>query len=117
MTLWNSWYELTSTLRPAFSRYRTFLWFLTVLAAFSLRPDLRGVTSFVRALGLNKVSYDSLLHFFHSTGIDLDMLSRLWLQSVLRYFPVHLIDQRPVLVLDGLKNPKEGRKKAERCPP
>ncbi|MFT5404500.1 MAG: hypothetical protein ACI9DF_003343 [Verrucomicrobiales bacterium] len=110
MTLWNSWYELTSTLRPAFSRYRTFLWFLTVLAAFSLRPDLRGVTSFVRGLGLNKVSYDSLLHFFHSTGIDLDMLSRLWLLTVLRYFPVHLIDQRPVLVLDGLKNPKEGRK-------
>lgn len=110
MALWISWYELVAALRPAFSRQRTFLWFLTVLAAFSLRPDLRGVTSFVRAIGLNELSYDSLLHFFHSTGIDLDKLSRLWLLTVLQRFPVHRIDQRPVLILDGLKNPKEGRK-------
>lgn len=110
MSLWISWYELVAALRPAFSRHRTFLWFLTVLAAFSLRPDLRGVSSFVRALGLNELSYDSLLHFFHSSGIDIDKLSRLWLLIVLRHFPVHRIDQRPVLILDGLKNPKEGRK-------
>ncbi len=110
MSLWISWYELVAALRPAFSRRRTFLWFLTVTAAFSLRSDLRGVTSFVRALGLRAVCYDSLLHFFHSTGIDLDKLSRLWLRTVLKRFPAHRVDGRPVFVLDGLKNPKEGRK-------
>jgi hypothetical protein len=110
MSLWISWYELVAALRPAFSRNRTFLWFLTVTAAFSLRSDLRGVTSFVRALGLRAPCYDSLLHFFHSTAIDLDKLSRLWLRIVLKRFPVHRIDGLPVFVLDGLKNPKEGRK-------
>ena len=40
-------------LRPACSRSTTFLWLALVLAGLSLRPDLAGVTSLVRALGLS----------------------------------------------------------------
>ena len=38
-------------LRPAFSRQRTFLWFATAVAGLTVRTDLLGVTSIVRALG------------------------------------------------------------------
>ncbi len=34
MDLWISWWNIVCLLRPAFSRARTFLWFLLVLAAF-----------------------------------------------------------------------------------
>ena len=40
MLLWLAWWNLVLCLRPAFSRYRAFLWFAVVLAAFSVRGDL-----------------------------------------------------------------------------
>ena len=75
-----------------------------------MRRDLLGVTSFVRALGLQERCYHSLLHFFHSNSVKLDLLAQLWLRLVIKLFPIHRIDARPVLILDGFKNPKEGRK-------
>ena len=47
---------------------------MVVLAALCLRPDLAGVTSLVRALGLSDASYYCLLHFFHSPALDVDAL-------------------------------------------
>ena len=110
MVLWSSWWNILSLLRPAFSRSRTFFWFLLVSAAFSLRQDLFGVTSFVRALGLSPSCYDSLLNFFHSSSVKIDLLSQLWFKVVLTHFPVYHLDDRPVLILDGIKYAKEGRK-------
>ncbi len=49
-------------LRPSCSRSTTFLWLVVVLAALCLRPDLAGVTSLVRGLGLSEASYYGLLH-------------------------------------------------------
>ena len=75
MDLWISWWNIVCLLRPAFSRARTFLWFLLVLAAFSVRNDLLGVSSFVRALGLSEHFYEHLLHFFHSNAVKTDRLA------------------------------------------
>jgi len=110
MHLWTEWWNIVHLLKPAFSRTKTFLWFVLVLMAFSVRSDLRGVTSLVRALCLKKHYYERLLAFFHSPSVDLDSLGRLWLSAVLRFFPVFRINGMPVAVLDGIKNPKEGRK-------
>ena len=110
MDLWLAWWNIVSLLRPAFSRSRTFLWFLLVLVAFAVRKDLAGVTSFVRALGLSEHCYERLLHFFHSDAVKIDQLAQLWLSIVIRLFPVYLVHGRPVLLLDGIKNAKEGRK-------
>ena len=41
---------------PAFGRCRTFLWFSVALAAYCVSEDLRGISSFVRALGLQRFS-------------------------------------------------------------
>ena len=110
MDLWISWWNIVSLLRPAFSRTRTFLWFLLVLAAFSVRKDLLGVTSFVRALGLSGDTYERLLDFFHSSAVNPDRLAQLWFKTVMERFPLYVMDGRPVLVLDGIKKSKEGRK-------
>ncbi|HZE22202.1 MAG TPA: transposase [Desulfobaccales bacterium] len=100
------------TLRPACARTTTFLWLTVVLAALCLRPDLAGVTSLVRAVGLSDASYLCLLHFFHSPALDLDPLTRLWRATLQRLFARGLIrvNGRPVVLADGLKRPKEGRK-------
>jgi hypothetical protein len=112
MILWMTWWDLVHSLRPAFGRYRTFLWFSVALAAFCVREDLRGVTSFVRSLGLQHTFYDRLLDFFHSPSVDLARLTALWSGLVLRVLRPFLftVNGRIVLLADGIKAPKSGRK-------
>ncbi len=57
MQLWLHWYNAIWLLRPACSRLRTFLWFATAVADLTVRTDLLGVTSIVRALGLHARFY------------------------------------------------------------
>jgi hypothetical protein len=109
--LWNDWWRLVCELRPACARTRSFLWMCVCLAGFSIRKDLQGVTSIVRALGLQSACYDRLLDLFHSPAVDLHRLTRAWCSLVLRAHPGILrVNGRPVLVGDGLKLPKAGRK-------
>jgi len=69
--LWNHWWNLVCDLRSACARTRTFLWMSLCLAGMTVRKDLLGVTSIVRALGLEPACYDRLLDFFHSAALDL----------------------------------------------
>ena len=110
--LWLAWLRAVQSLRPACARSTTFLWLVVVLAALCLRPDLAGVTSLVRALGLSEASYYCLLHFFHSPALNLDRLTQLWQQTVQGLFRRQMVrvNGRPVVLVDGLKRPKEGRK-------
>jgi len=109
--LWNHWWRLVCELRSACARTRTFLWMATCLAGMTVRGDLLGVTSIVRALGLVPACYDRLLDFFHSSALDLDKLTRLWRDLVFRVHPgVLRVNGRPVLVGDGIKVAKAGRK-------
>jgi len=112
MELWVEWWSHVCQLRPAFSRTRTFLWFAVALAAMCVRSDLLGVTSLVRALGLQKHCYDRLLDSFHSRAIKLDGLTQLWTRLVLSVFKtfVYVVGDRIVLVADGIKVAKTGRK-------
>jgi DDE superfamily endonuclease len=111
LSLWGSWWNAIQLLRPAFSRLSTFLWFATVVAGLTVRVELLGVSSIVRALNLRYNLYNSLLDHFHSSGIKLDRLSALWAQAVLRLFPSPVyVNGRLVLVGDGIKIPKRGKK-------
>ena len=56
---------------------------MTALAGMTVRTDLLGVTSMVRALGLRSLYYDRLLDFFHSSALDLETLTRVWRDLVL----------------------------------
>jgi hypothetical protein len=84
---------------------------LAVLAGFCVRGDLLGVTSIVRALGLREACYDRILDFFHSRALNLSTLTTTWTALVLNMHPglLHWND-RLVLVADGIKVPKSGKK-------
>ena len=111
LSLWGIWWNAILLLRPAFSRLRTFMWFVTAVAGLTVRVELLGVTSIVRALNLRPGLYTKLLDHFHSSGVKLDRLSVLWAQAVLRLFPSPVrVNGRLVLVGDGIKAPKRGKK-------
>lgn len=111
MALWMAWWDAIGLLRPAFSRLRSFLWFATAVAGLSVRTELAGVTSIVRALKLQPRLYPTLLRSFHSDAVCLDRLSALWTQAVMRLFPQPLrVNGRRVLVADGIKVAKSGKK-------
>src|SRR5215471_12271150 len=111
LSLWGSWWNAIQLLRPGFSRLRTFMWFVIAVAGLTVRLELLGVTSIVRALNLRPGLYTKLLKNFHSSAVKPDRLSALWAQAVLRLFPSPLrVNGRLVLVGDGIKIPKRGRK-------
>jgi len=77
----------------------------------TVRTDLLGVTSTIRALGLQPNHYNALLASFHSSAIKLAEMTALWTQLVLRSFPGPvLLNGRLILVGDGIKVAKHGRK-------
>lgn len=110
MALWLEWLKCIRALRGACKRNRTFLWLAVVLCAWAARPDLLGVTSFVRGSFLAPACYHALLNFFHSSALDLPSLLELWVKFALtRFCPVNEAGYI-VFVADGLKIAKEGKK-------
>ena len=110
MELWLQWWYLVKEFRPACKRLRTFLWLATCLAGITVRKDLLGVSSIIRALGLKDFCYDRILDFYHTTALNLDTLTKLWTSLMLKCPFVLKTNGRILLVGDGLKVPKEGRK-------
>ena len=112
MTLWFHWLTAARLLRPACSRSRTFLWTLVALIGLSLRQDVAGVSSFIRCCRLRGDFYPHLLHLFHSHALPLERLMAVWTGVAHRLFHPWLVRVRgrPVLVADGIKRPKEGKK-------
>lgn len=110
MTLWTEWFKCVLQLRSACSRQRTFLWMAVVLAGFSIRSESAGVTSFVRALWLRAHCYERLLHLFHTPALAIDKLTNLWVTLAQKIFNPLIENGRLVLVADGLKSAKEGKK-------
>ena len=111
MNLWLQWFTVLWQLRPACSHLRSFLWFCTCVAGVTIRTDLLGVSSIVRALGLKEMCYDRILDSLHSRAIKLEKMTRLWTSIVLRLFPgIVTVNGRIVGVADGIKVPKRGKK-------
>lgn len=109
--LWREWWMWCKPLRSACARKRTFLWMCVVLIGFSVRQEMWGVTSMVRALGLNATCYDRMLDFFHSSALDVKMLAKLWAALLLKKHPrLVRVNGRPVLIGDGIKVGKAGKK-------
>lgn len=110
MQLWLNWFSVVWQLKGAFSRTRTFTWFVIVLIGFSIRHDMLGVTSIIRATGLDEKYYDNLLDFFHSKAVKTDVLTSVWTQLAFKIFSPVLVNGRYVLCADGIKVAKEGKK-------
>ncbi|MCP4552519.1 MAG: transposase [Bacteroidetes bacterium] len=111
MELWIQWWIVVRDLRPACTRYRTFLWLVVSLIGLTIRIDLLGVTSVVRALGLKEFCYDRLLDSFHSNALKISKLTQIWANLILKTHPSILQSNgRLLLVGDGLKVAKSGKK-------
>jgi len=112
MALWCYWWLIVSDLRPAFTRTRTFLWFSLALTGVTIRGDLAGVTSIVRALGLGEQYYDRLLDMFHSSAVNITKLTQIWQTIVVRSLGpfLHTENGRNICITDGIKSPKAGKK-------
>jgi hypothetical protein len=110
--LWLQWWQMIAQLRPAFSRKRTFLWFALCVTGMTVRKDLLGVTSIVRALGLRDNYYDRLLDCFHSRAVRLDALCALWTKLIITGCSALLLrfNARLVVLGDGIKVAKSGKK-------
>lgn len=110
MALWTEWFRCVRTFRSACTRNISFLWLAAALTAFAIRPDLLGVTSFIRASFLSPSCYRLFLNCFHSNAVILPLLVEAWVRLAMRLFTPITEGKYVVFAADGLKVPKEGRK-------
>ena len=99
--------RLLGRLAPAFSRRAAFGWFSAQVLAMAAGGDGMGVTSTVRALGLEAQSYDSLLDLFRSSAWSAASLRRAWCVAVAAEAPLLGYNGRAVLCSDGVKVAKD----------
>ena len=85
-------------------------WFVTITVGLMLRSDKLGVTSVIRDLALCPGCYDSMIHFFRASSWSLDSLRRCWFSAVRQYAPLYKEGNLHILVGDGVKQSKEGRR-------
>ncbi|MBD2843914.1 transposase [Paenibacillus sp. IB182496] len=102
--------EALSTFRPCFSRKAAYEWFVVIVVGLMVRTDHWGLTAIVRGLALAPRHYESMVHFFRSTAWSLEALRLAWFKVVGRMAPLLYVRGRVVLVGDGMKQAKEGRR-------
>lgn len=111
MKLWNIWLSLVNQFESACSRKRTFFWLVTILIGFTIKFDSIGATSIARGAGLSLGYYTCLLHFFNSSAVNIEALRAIWIRLVFTQFiGLVMINGRYLLVGDGIKIGKEGKK-------
>ena len=93
-----------------FSRKAAFRWFVVITIGLMLRSDQLGVTSVIRDLAPAPGCYDSMLHFFRVSSWSLGDIRRRWFSAVRQYAPLYEEGNLRVLVSDGVKQSKEGRR-------
>ena len=95
--------------RGCFSREASFMWWATSVLGVMARTDDLGVTSVVRALGLDgDRSYESLLQVFRSGAADVRDLWERWVRVVGATADLVRVNGRALLPSDGCKVVKEG---------
>ena len=108
--MWNRIEEILEGFRKEFSHKAAYGWLIVLAIGFMIRADKLGVTSVVRDLALRPESYESMMRFFRASSWSLASLQTAWLGIVARQAPLWRYRGRAVLIGDGAKQAKEGRK-------
>ena len=108
--VWKDVFDILEKMRSCFTREKTFLWFTVAVAGFLTRSDIAGVSSFIRGLCLAERWYGPLLGFFGSSAVQLEKLTACWMSIIIEKFPILRVHGRVVLLADGIKVAKEGRR-------
>jgi len=103
-------HEILSSFHSCFFRIAAFEWFVVIVVGLMVRTDTLGVTSIIRDLALDPRHYESMIHFFRSSVWSLESLRRAWLDVIHRTAPLLRVRGHVVLVGDGMKQAKEGRR-------
>ena len=93
-----------------FSRKAAFRWFVIITLGLMLCSDKLGVTSVIRDLALRPDCYVSMIHFFRASSWSLESIRQRWFEAVKAYSPLYQEGQFHVLIGDGVKQSKEGRR-------
>ena len=101
--------KLLAEFRGCFSREAAHHWFVVIVAGLLVRTDHLGVTSVIRGLFLS-VDYVAMIGFFRSSAWTLETLTAKWCAIVKRYAPLVRQGDAVVMVGDGVKQAKEGRR-------
>jgi hypothetical protein len=96
--------------KECFSREKAFKWFVVVIVGLMVREDRLGITSIVRTLEINPGYYETLIHFFRANSWELNIIRDRWIRVVWNSGLVYRINGTPLLIGDGVKQSKEGRK-------
>jgi hypothetical protein len=107
------WEWINETLfgfRKCFSREATYRWFTVIIIAFMTWQEHIGVTSFIRELWIEPRYYETMLHFFRSSAWSLTRITDHWIRVVKESGVLYSEAGKPILVGDGVKQGKEGRK-------
>ena len=102
--------KILCSFESCFSRKAAFQWFVVIVVGFMLRSDKLGLTSIIRDLALQQDSYLSILHFFRASSWSLDDIRQRWFQTLKESAPLYREQEWCVLVGDGVKQSKEGRR-------
>ena len=102
--------EALMSFRRCFSRKLAFHWFVIAIMGFIVRGDKLGITSFIRELNLDPKFYVTFLHFFRSSAWHLETLTKQWIKLVTESVEIQKVDGMNILIADGVKQSKEGRK-------
>jgi len=108
--MWKFIDETLKSFRECFSREAAFKWFVIIVFGLMLRSDHLGVTSIIRELGINPSHYENILHFFKAKSWKIENIIRCWAKIIVKSGLIQRIYGKPVLMGDGVKESKEGRK-------
>ena len=106
--MWDFIFNLIASFRNCFSRAASFDWFSLTLIGIMIRSDKLGLTSVIRDLNLKGECYEKIMHFFRADSWNLDTLHDHWYSLIQKYSVAYLHKGRPVFVIDGTKQSKEG---------
>jgi hypothetical protein len=102
--------EILQQFQICFKRKETFLWFSVIVMGFMLRQNYRGVTSMVGALYLEPKFYETMIHFFRSKAVNLELVKYKWANIVMKNITPVKIHNSVVMIADHIKVSKEARK-------
>ena len=108
--MWKYLDSVLAEFRACFNRKATFYCFIIIVIGFMLNSDSAGITSIIRTLGLEPTVYEALVHFFRSSAWTLVVVRKQWMWIVKNSGVLFTENGMPILIGDGVKQPKEGKK-------
>jgi len=108
--MWKFIDDTLKSFRECFSREAAFVWFVLIVFGLMLRSEHLGVTSIIRELSINPKHYESILHFFKADSWKIENIIKCWVKIIAKSGLLHEVHGQPLLIGDGVKSGKEGRK-------